>query len=284
MEMGFFLSDNFLQGSKKMTHTKKLAVSIIPLLLMAILLSSEVQAYTLTSDFTKGFYWQSFPIQMSKFVTDPNDGALLEQLTNQAVQDWEGASGKNLWNFSAVQTSSAYSGNYIRWSDNFGAETGYDPTKTLAITIRYNQGTYFQQTVIILNGSLSYLRQNWGNALKTTILHEIGHTLGLDHSTANAIMAANLSSLTTLQPDDIQGVNAVVDETIRRQSTGYVSPYSVTTSEKNGLLPACGTVEDIGNGKGPKNGTSNFVGSLLIGFLAIAFANKRKKQSVFIRY
>ncbi|MDO9182175.1 MAG: matrixin family metalloprotease [Bacteriovorax sp.] len=265
-----------------MAHTKKLTVSIIPLLLMVILLSSKVHAYTLTQDFIKGYYWQSFPIQMNKFVTNPSDGAPLEELTNQAVEDWEGASGKNLWNFTAVQTSSANSGNYIRWSDNFGAETGYDPTKTLAITIRYNQGTYFQQTVIILNGSLSYLRQNWGNSLKTTILHEIGHTLGLDHSTANAIMAASLSSLSTLQPDDIQGVNAVVDETLRRQATGYVSPYSTTTSEKSGLLPACGTVEDIGNGKGPKNGPGNFIGSLLIGFLGIALANTRKKQMVLV--
>jgi Matrixin len=281
----FFLSDNFLQGSKKMTHTKKLAVGIIPLLLMAILLSSKVSAYTFTQDFQKGFYWQSFPIQMSKFVTDPNDGVMLEELTNQAVQEWENASGKNLWNFNTVQTSSTYAGNYIRWSDNFGGETGYDPSKTLAITIRYNSGTYFQQTVIILNGNLSYLRQNWGNALRTTILHEIGHTLGLDHSSANAIMAANLSTLTTLQPDDISGVNAVVDETIRRQSTGYTSPYSATTTVKNGLLPTCGTVEDIGSGKGsgPKNGATNFIGSLFLGFLGIALANKRKKQSELVR-
>ena len=268
-----------------MRHTKKLAVSIIPLLLMAILLSSKVEAYAFTQDFQKGFYWQSFPIQMSKFVTNPNDGALLEQLTNQAVADWENATGKNLWDFSAVQTTSTYSGNYIRWSDNFGSETGYDPTKTLAITIRYNQGTYFQQTVIILNGSLTYLRQNSGNALKTTILHEIGHTLGLDHTTANAIMAANLSSLSTLQPDDIQGVNAVVDETIRRQSTGYISPYSATTTTKG---PACGTIEDISkndnDGSGPNRGATNFMGSLIIGFLGIALVKRKKNQSVLVRY
>lgn len=267
-----------------MEHTKKLAVSITPLLLMAILLSSKAQAYTFTSDFNKGFYWQSFPIKMSKFVTDSNDGPLLEQLTNQAAQEWESVVGKNLWELSAVQTASSFPGNYIRWSENFGSETGYDPTKTLAITIRYNQGTFFQQTVIILNGSLSYLRQNWGNSLKTTILHEIGHTLGLDHSGANAIMAASLSNLTTLQSDDIEGVNAVIDETIRRQSTGYISPYSATSSEKNGIVPACGTIEDIGNGKGPKNGSSNFLGSLFIGFLAIAFATKKKKQIFIVRY
>lgn len=266
-----------------MDHTKKLAVSIIPLLLMAILLSANASAYSFTSDFTKGFYWQSFPIKMGKFVTDPNDGPLLEQLTNQAVSDWENAVGRNLWDISAVQTSTSFPGNYIRWSDNFGAETGYDPSKTLAITIRYNQGTYFQQTVIILNGSLAYLRQNWGNSLKTTILHEVGHTLGLDHSGANAIMAASLTSLTTLQTDDIEGVNAVVDETLRRQSTGYVSPYSATSSEKKGL-PTCGTIEDIGNGKGPHNGAANFIGSLLIGFLGIALMSKKKKESVFVRY
>lgn len=265
-----------------MEQTKKLAIGIIPLLLMAILLSSEVQAYAFTSDFTKGFYWQSFPIKMNKFVTDSNDGALLESLTNQAVSDWEGAVGKNLWEFTGVQTSTAYSGNYIRWSNDFGNETGYDPSKTLAITIRYNQGTFFQQTVIVLNGSLNYLRQNSNNSLKTTILHEIGHTLGLDHSSSNAIMSANLTSLTTLQADDIEGANAVVDETIKRQSTGFTSPYSATTSEKK-ALPTCGTIEDAGNGRGPGNGASNFVGSLLLGFVAIALANKRKK-SVLVRY
>lgn len=267
-----------------MSYTKKLAVSIIPLLLMAILLSTEVSAYSFTQDFTKGFYWPSFPIKMGKFVTDPNDGAALEQFTNQASQEWENAVGKNLWDFSSVQTSSTYAGNYIRWSDNFGAETGYDPAKTLAITIRYNQGTYFQQTVIILNGGLSYLRQNWGNSLKTTILHEIGHTLGLDHSGANAIMAANLSNLTTLQQDDIEGVNAIVDETLHRQATGYVSPYSVTETGKKSLLAACGTVQDKGDGNNPENPTGNFMGSLIIGFIGIWFFNKRRNNRIIVRY
>lgn len=273
-----------------MVHTKKQAISIIPLfMLMAsfvlAVMPSNSQAYSFTSDFNKGFYWQSFPIQMAKFVTDPSDGALLEQLTNQSVAEWENAVGKNIWDFSSVKTTSSYSGNYIRWSDNFGEETGYDPSKTLAITIRYNQGTFFQQTVIILNGNISYLRQNWGNSLKTTILHEIGHTLGLDHSGNNAIMAANLSSLTTLQPDDIQGVNAIVDETIRRQATGYVSPYSATT-EKNGLGPACGSIEEIGKGSGPGGGNAaaNFLGALLLGFIFVALTGKKTKATKAVRF
>lgn len=267
-----------------MEHTKKLAVSIIPLLLMAILLSETAEAYTFTQDFTKGYYWQSFPIKLAKFATNPNDGTQLEDLTNEAISDWESATGKDIWEESEVQTSSSYSGNYIRWSEKFGEETGYDPTKTLAITIRYNKGTFFEQTVIILNGSLSYLKQNWGNSLKTTILHEIGHTIGLDHSKESAVMAASLTSVSSLQTDDIQGANAVLDESLKRQSTGFVSPFSTSVTEKNSLVPACGTIEEVSGGEGSGRGGSNFIGSLLIGLLAGVLASKRKSQKVFIRY
>lgn len=272
-----------------MKHTKKLAIGIFPLSLMAILLfsilSSKAYAYTFTSDFKNGFYWNSFPIQMSKFATVSSDSAMLESLANQAVVDWEAVTGKDIWQMSAVQNSSSYSGNYIRWSDNFGAETGYDPARTLAITIRYNQGTFFQQTVIILNGSISYLRQNWGNSLRITILHEIGHTLGLDHSEDTAaVMAASLGTASALQADDIKGVNAVVDETLYRQSTGYISPLAV--QEKK--VAACGTIEDISkNSNGSGGARANFLGSLMFGLILIAVIGKfekMKRQKALVRY
>ena len=222
---------------------------------------------------------------MSKFAPISSDSAMLETLANQAVSDWEAVIGKDIWQMSSVQNNSNFSGNYIRWSDNFGAETGYDPSRTLAITIRYNQGTFFQSTVIILNGGISYLRQNWGNTLKITILHEVGHTIGLDHSSdAGAVMAANLGTATTLQPDDIEGANAVVDETLRRQSVGFVSPLAA--SEKK--VAACGSVEDIANGSGgPGGAMTNFLGSLVIGLMMIIMlgkVEKLKRQKVFIKY
>lgn len=278
-----------------MKHTKKLAMSISPLSLMAILLflgmsfgfNSKAQAYTFTSDFKNGFYWASFPIKMNKFAPVTSDSALLERLANEAVAEWEAVIGKDIWELTAVQNTENYSGNFIRWSDNFGSETGYDPSRTLAITIRYNSGTNFQQTVIILNGSMASLRQNWGNTLKTTILHEIGHTLGLDHSEdSGAVMAASLGAAVDLQEDDIDGVNAVVDETSRRQSTGYVSPLSTSTSEKK--VAACGTIEDISKNSGGSGGAmANFMGSLMVGLMLIAMVGKLEKtrrQKGLVRY
>ncbi len=273
-----------------MKHAKKLAISISPLSLMAIflfgILSTNVHAYNFTSDFKNGFYWGSFPIQMAKFAPVASDSAMLETLANQAVADWEAVIGKDIWQMSAVQNNSNYAGNYIRWSDNFGTETGYDPSRTLAITIRYNQGTFFEHTVIILNGGISYLRQNWGNSLRITILHEIGHTLGLDHSEdMGAVMAASLGTATALQPDDIKGINAVVDETLSRQSSGYTSPL-VATQEKK--VAACGTIEDISKNSGGSGGAmANFLGSLMFGMMFIAVIGriqKMKRQKVLIRY
>ena len=241
-----------------------------------VLLPLRAYSYVYTDDFKAGHYWQSYPIGMTRFAVDTSEGAMLEEVTRDAENSWEAVIGKNIWDLAPVVISTAYSGNSIRWSDNFGAETGYDPTRTLAVTIRYAQGTYIQKAVIILNGSMPQLRQNWGGVLSKTVLHEMGHVIGLDHTSEHAIMAAYISELSTLQSDDISGANAVVNETLYRQSTGYVAPVS-SSSEKqtsNALLSSCGTIDSGKGGSG--GGPAGFIASLSLG-LMLAMLLKRWK-------
>ncbi len=256
-----------------MCDLRKLAISI-PLSLMAIFFSGEVKAYSFTIDYNKGFYWRSFPVQLKRFSTVNSDNVYLQNLVDESENEWENATGRDLWDIPDIINSNNASGNYIKWSENFGQETGFDPSSTLAITIRYNRGTFFEQTVIILNGGLAFLRQNWGNSLKSTIIHELGHTLGLDHSDVQgAIMYPSLNSSSTLQDDDIVGMNALVSSTINRQTSGYVSPYS-TSGEKKSAIAACGTIKDI-----DKDGNSgNFLGSIIFGIFLSLFSSQLSKM------
>ncbi|MFT6069427.1 MAG: hypothetical protein ACJAT2_001292 [Bacteriovoracaceae bacterium] len=249
------------------------------LVLLSVMTITSAHTFEYTSDFKNGFYWGSLPIGINKFVTDPNDGPELSQIVGNSENAWEGAAGRDLWSFnSGVIVTSSYSGNYIRWSDNFGAETGYDPTQTLAITIRYTSGPHMVRTEIILNGNMASLRNNENGLLDKTILHEMGHTLGLDHSFQNAIMGAYASNISTLQWDDVQGVNAVIDETLYRQSIGYVSPLAGSTTTEE--YSTCGSVAFISaddNGRGGPPG--GFGISLLLGLaLSALLASFKSKE------
>jgi hypothetical protein len=81
-----------------------------------------------------------------------------------------------------------------------------------------------------------------------------------------------------LQPDDISGMNALVDETIKRQTSEYTSPYTANSDQSNNkLVTGCGSVEEVNSG--PKN----FLGAGVLGVL-IAYAFRPRKRKDLIKY
>src|SRR5690606_20329255 len=127
-------------------------------------------------------------------------------LAQDAVGEWESRTGLSLWSFEEGTS------NIIRWSNNFASETKMDPISVLAVAIRYTSGPYFARTEIVINGGHP-LNQDLTHLL-TTITHELGHTMGLDHSENPwAVMAPTLQSpYRGLHADDIQGMAHVHSE------------------------------------------------------------------------
>jgi hypothetical protein len=245
---------------------------VFSLLLSLLFWCRDAHSYSFTDDFQRGFYWSSLPIAISKFVVDSSDGPLLETLVREAESEWEAAVGHEVWSVSeGYQVGVPTSGNFIRWSHDFGNETGYDPGQTLAITTRRRVGTYIISTEIILNGNLPYLKSNWEDSLKKTILHEMGHSIGLGHSEVAAIMSGSINDLTALQQDDVDGFSALVVETLNRQITGYISPEAEEEGEETGAL-SCGSV-DI---QGPPSGNGPF--SLVFGLLLLLFMPRARQN------
>jgi hypothetical protein len=227
-------------------------------LLLGLLLSVSlpVSAFKFTSDFTAGIYWAGFPISATNFASNANEGQVLSSFVSQAVNEWEDSLGKEIWNVNPnVQMGSPF-GNAIRWSNNFAAETGFNPDTTLAVTVRYRTGTFFARFEIILNGGNMALRNNTANILYQTILHELGHVIGLDHSEfTNAVMYASLQGNNRLSNDDISGGVAAINETLRRQDIGFVSELARRDGESGSNALACGSVSFIDNGNPPQGGS-----------------------------
>lgn len=234
--------------------------------LLSFLYAGDGLSYSFTTDFTRGFYWASYPITIEMVNTDFQGKEDFASHLSQAVNDWESAVGKELFTIPSQYVDSS-AGNFIRWSDNFGEETGFDPFSTLAVTTRYSSGTYIVKTEIILNGAMQSLVNNHNQSLFKTILHELGHVINLNHSDVDAIMLPHIGTIDQLTADDIDGANDVVDQTLYRQSIGYRSPLLSDQEESNALGSGCGSI-DLNSSGGGSGG--QFL-SLLLGLLLALF-------------
>ncbi len=233
-------------------------------------------AYTFTDDFSNGIYWRSFPINTTVYDGNEQNLAQLETLVGEAASQWEGAVGREIWSLNFSGNTS--SGNLIRWSNNFAEETGFNPQTTLAVTTRYRVGTFFDRFVIILNGENAALRFNSGNILAQTILHELGHVIGLDHSEySNAVMFASVQGVDALSFDDVDGANAAIDVNLDRVSTGFVSEIARAEESSAAKAPlACGTISFIDQGGKGGPGPNGGLFSLAIGFIFAFFLRRNR--------
>lgn len=239
-------------------------------LILLLFICYPAWGFKLTQDFTKGFYWASLPISITVIDNDPSRKALLTQLSRDAIGEWEARTGLSLWSLNETGSS-----NVIRWSSKFTEETQMDPMSVLAVAIRHTNGPYFAKTEIVINGTHP-LNKDISHLL-TTITHELGHTMGLDHSEVGfAVMAPTLQDpYRGLHNDDIEGMRHVHSETEHRQVTSYVSPLAYERVETKQPL-SCATVTTAAAPSA--NGALSLGLGLLIGFIRKIW---RKFKSLF---
>jgi hypothetical protein len=225
--------------------------------------------YNLTQDFVNGFYWASLPVNIIVSESDATRKALITQVAQNAIGEWEQRTGAALWDLTNSGTS-----NIIRWSTNFAKETHMDASSVLAVAIRYTNGPYFAKTEIIINGNHNSF--NTGSSyydkmnLNTTLVHELGHTIGLDHSeNMTAVMAPTLQfPYNGLQSDDIHGMEDALGQTENRQVTRYVSPLAYSSEGESSQPLSCGTT-------GPASAATAGNGMLSLGLgMLIGFVRK----------
>lgn len=234
---------------------------------ISLFLAFKVNAYEFTLDFKSGIYWQEYPITINLYGDNSESFSQLYRIISEAKSDWERAVGKEIWDIRVNENREGP--NTIRWSNNFTAETGFDSATTLAVTMRENDGSFFKKVEIILNGQNQSLVQNWNGLLKKTILHELGHTIGLDHSSESAIMGVYIVELDHLTQDDQKGAIEILEENTLRQRLGY-SAALLSGKEKNKQMSlACGSI-DLEQKGGP-SGPISFAAGMIILYLTAWF-------------
>lgn len=175
-------------------NKKRMSLLIVIIILLFCL--NRVFAYSLSS-----YKWEgtSYPIYLTYMLGDNIDSgdSVISLAFKTAISDWNNA--QNRIYFSKASSSKNVLNSYYLSSTS---EYGY-------CDISYNTSTkYINYFLANVNAGNPNITGN--NVARSVANHELGHGVGLDHSTKTAVMntARNRTTIYIPQVDDINGMYA----------------------------------------------------------------------------
>jgi hypothetical protein len=263
----------------------RVSLCVFRTLCVLILLSSNAEAFTLMfwSDGSPLFGWPSDSVRVDTNLTQCTSN--IDSLINTAMSTWSQLDGSNLVisRGSSVTTASttayaqATAGTPVIVCDqsllaNFGA--GLTGVLGFVAVKAKDTGSHVTYAPMILNFDASAI----GNlalfqtpVVQSVIAHEMGHMMGIGHSTdTKALMYPSIDPNTKLKfnlaKDDVDAMT-------------WIYPRS----EFQGGLFGCGTIEDINSKSGDGGSGWAEVACLLVFFALIVWIFK-SKRSIQLRY